>query len=223
MLAGTRATATPQLQEEPLLLLCHQLLTHPEHRMASRGDLAGFFSPLQLVSKPRKWLVEPTWGLIKIWSWVPKRAPAACTSPQPPPAALPNPAGLPRLLPCWVFTPAAISSATLHRGVRKTQLEKPSFWRAKRIIAWKPCRRVPGKETPRSTSLKSISPCTCTRGLRVGWKASFQADSCSTGNASLKTVVSQALSQHSHRAKRWRRELGEHSPLAVVQSSCEGS
>lgn len=150
-------------------------------------------------------------------------APAACTSPQPPPAALPNPAGLPRHLPCWVFTPAAISSATLHRGLRETQLEKPSFWRAKRIIAWKPCRRVPGKETPRSTSLKSISPCTCTRGLHVGWKASLQADSCSTGNVSLKTVVSQALSQHSHRAKRWRRELGQHSPLAVVQSSCKGS
>lgn len=65
-------------------------------------------------------------------------APAACTSPQPPPAALPSPAGLPRHLPCWVFTPAAISSATLHRGLRETQLEKPSFWRAKRIIAWKP-------------------------------------------------------------------------------------
>lgn len=46
---------------------------------------------------------------------------------------------------------------------------------------------------------------------------------CSIGNMSLKTVVRQPLSQHSHRAKRWRRELGHHSPLAVVQSSCKGS
>lgn len=165
-----------------------------------------FFSPFQLVSKPRKWLVEPARGSSRYRAGCPK--------------------GQPLLSPCCLH----VTTTTSCCPSQSCRAPSPPA-----VLGFHPCshfecntspglKRNPAGETLLLESKENYCMETLMKGPRErNAQDHVVKEHCSIGNMSLKTVVRQPLSQHSHRAKRWRRELGQHSPLAVVQSSCKGS